>query len=180
MPVKIRDIRFMILSPLSGIFKRPESDTNADASNSYDASLLSHHMLTVLLVLADAFDDLGVGIQVEGESHRPGFGVRFRIIECDLDVEVSEVGAVKAFGDAKGVAVGVSGIIEPALIIESDGLGNERVAFPSANRISEPGLRRFGRKSATVGEDLPIVIELLIEEHNDVRCLDDLERKIPH
>src|SRR6266571_5263775 len=176
--------RIPLIGEERAVIDRPYSCTPAIYSQPPSPSaaklLLSHHMLTVLLVLADAFDDLGVGIQVEGESHRPGFGVRFRIIECDLDVEVSEVGAVKAFGDAKGVGVGVSGIIEPALIIESDGLGNERVAFPSANRISEPGLGRFGRKSATVGEDLPIVIELLIEEHNDVRCLDDLERKIPH
>ena len=87
---------------------------------------------------------------------------------------------MKTFRNAKGIGVGIAGIVEPAPIIEPDGFGNKRVAFPTANGISEPGLRRFGRKAAAVGENLPVMIELLIEEHNDVACLDNLERKIPH
>ena len=76
--------------------------------------------------------------------------------------------------------MGVAVIIEPAPVIEAGGFGNERVAFPMADGISEPGLRRFGRKTAAIREDLPEVIELLIEEQNDVGCLDDLVGKIPY
>ena len=119
-------------------------------------------MLAVFFVLADAFDELGVRVQLEGKIHSPGLRVRLRIIERHLDIEVAEVAAVKTFGHAKGVGMGMSVIIEPASIIESDGFGDERVAFPVADAISEPGLRCFGRKTAAVGKDLAKVIELLI------------------
>src|SRR6266581_8546104 len=141
-------------------------------------ALLPYHVLAIFFVLADAFDELGVRVQLEGKIHRPGFRVRLWIIERHLDIEVAEVAAVKTFGDAKGVGVGMSVIIEPAPIIESVGFGDERVAFPVADAISEPGLRCFGRKTAAVGKDLAKVIELLIEEHNNVRGLEDLVRKI--
>ena len=125
-------------------------------------ALLPYHVLAIFFVLADAFDELGVRIQLEGKSHRPGFGVGLRIIECYLDIEVAEVAAVKTFGHAKGVGMGMSVIIEPAPIIESDGFGDQGVAFPVADAISEPGLRCFWRKTAAVGKDLAKVIELLI------------------
>src|SRR5438132_8383990 len=95
-------------------------------------TLFANDVLAVLLIFTDAFDELGVGIQVEGKSHGPGFRVRLWIIERDLDIQVTEVAAAEAFGHAKGFAVGMPGIIEPALIIEPDRLGNERVLFPFA------------------------------------------------
>ena len=143
-------------------------------------SLFPNHMLAVFFVLTDAFDQLHVGIQLEGKIHAPRFRVCLWIIECDLDIEVSEVAAMKTFGHTEGIGVGVAVIIEPAPIVESDGFGNERVAFPLANGISEPGLGRFLGKTTAVGENLAEVIELLIQEHNDVSCLDDLVRKISH
>src|SRR5207237_9487857 len=129
------------------------------------ASLFAHHVGAVLFILTDAFDELAVGIQVEGKSHRPGFRIRLRIIECDLNIHMPEVAAAKALGHAQGIGVGMSGIIEPALIIESDGLGNERVTFPPAYGISKPGLRRFRRKTAAIREHQPETIELFIDDH---------------
>src|SRR5213083_1097330 len=122
-----------------------------------------HYSIQALLLCKALlpYDELGVRVQLKGKIHRPGFRVRLWIIERHLDIEVAEVAAVKTFADAKGVGVGVSVIVEPAPIIESDGFGNERVAFPVADAISEPGLRCFGRKTAAVGKDLAKVIELL-------------------
>ena len=125
-------------------------------------SLLPYHVLAIFFVLADAFDELGVRVQLEGKIHRPGFRVCLWIIERHLDIEVAEVAAVKTFGHAKSVGVGMSVVIEPAPIIESDGFGDEGVAFPVADAISEPSLRCFWRKTAAVGKDLAKVIELLI------------------
>src|SRR2546421_5475312 len=115
-------------------------------------------MLAVFFVLTDAFDQLHVGIQLEGKIYAPRFRVRLGIIERDLDIKMAEVAAMKTFGHAKGIGMGMAVIIEPAPVVEAGGFGNQRVAFPMTDGISEPGLRRFGRKTAAIREDLPEVI----------------------
>src|SRR5437867_7682123 len=105
-------------------------------------------MGTVFFVFTDTFYELGVGVQIEGYGHCPGFSVCLRIVERNLDIHMSEVAAPEAFGDAQGLAVRMSRIVEPALIVETDGLGDQRIAFPLANGISEPAFSGFRRKAA--------------------------------
>src|SRR3989442_7600001 len=107
-------------------------------------ALLPYHVLAIFFVLADAFDELGVRVQLEGKIHRPGFRVCLWIIERHLDIEVAEVAAGKTFGDPNGAGVAVSDIVEATPIIESAGFANERVAFPVAEATCVPGLRCLG------------------------------------
>src|SRR3989441_7683223 len=118
----------------------PQTATTVSKRYFLCKALLPYHVLAIFFVLADAFDELGVRVQLEGKIHRPGFRVCLWIIERHLDIELAEVAAVKTFGDAKGGGVGVSVIVEPAPINGSDGFGNQRGAFPRAACISEPRL----------------------------------------
>src|SRR2546428_12926159 len=81
-------------------------------------ALLPYHVLAIFFVLADAFDELGVRVQLEGKIHRPGFRVCLWIIERHLDIELPEVAAVKKLGEPKGVVTGGCVIVAPAPTIE--------------------------------------------------------------
>src|SRR5439155_497863 len=126
---------------------------------------LPDHVSMVPFIFANAFDEFGVGKQIERYGGGPRFGVCLGVIKSDLDVHVSKVGALEAFGNTQRLAMRMPRIVKPALIVEADSIDDQSVAFPFANGISEPAWTRFRRKAAAVRENLAIMIELLIQNH---------------
>jgi hypothetical protein len=64
--------------------------------------LLSTLTFGVFLVFfADEFEKLGVGLQIQIDVHSPGFGIHLGVVDCHLQVDVSEVTAPESFGQMK-------------------------------------------------------------------------------
>src|SRR5262252_5698968 len=63
---------------------------------------------------------------------------RARIVERDLDLEMTEIGTPQPLDDVKLVAVGLAAETEPAAIAKSDRVDDERIAVPSTNLVAEP------------------------------------------
>src|ERR1041385_2096459 len=91
---------------------------------------------------------------------------------------MAEIEAAKPLDHMQRITVRVRlARIEPAAIAQADGVDDERIAIPAADRIPEPCRFRILRQWTAVGEDLP-------EHHADLRfvkedrlsrCLNDLE-----
>src|SRR5579871_4054853 len=85
-------------------------------------SLLFPKMDAVFFVfIAEAFEDVGVGQQIVGDFERKRLAVHLWIIKSHFHVQVSEVAAVEAFGDAEGLAMRVTHQVQTGLIVEAGG-----------------------------------------------------------
>src|SRR6266699_600387 len=58
---------------------------------SFASFLLPHHVLKILLVFANVFDQLDVGNVDEGHVGAPGLGVRRGVVDDELQIDVPEV-----------------------------------------------------------------------------------------
>ena len=72
----------------------------------------------------------------ESACNRPGFGKENRILVGYGPLDLVGVDLFEAFNEVQPVAVFVARRIQPAALIDSDGVDNERVAFPVADRMS--------------------------------------------
>ncbi len=103
--------------------------------------------------------------------------VRLRIVDGDPDLQVAEVAPREPLGDAQRLAVREPAVVQPGHVVEPDRLDDERVAFPLAHRVAEPGRLGIGRQRTAVGEDLAIVVVGFEQHHGDRGRLDDLRRR---
>jgi hypothetical protein len=130
------------------------------------------------VVVAEEFDQLRVGLQDERGAEGPGFRVRFRIVDGDLQIHVADVEAAESLDHSKGIAVRVGfERIEPPVVLESGGLDDKRLSVPAAHGVSEPGRLGRRRQRTPVGEDLPEGHPGLrfVEDRRHPRRLQDLE-----
>src|SRR5262245_10559630 len=134
----------------------------------------------VPFIFANAFDEIGIGKQRERYGGAPSFCIGLGIIECDLDFHASEVQPAETLRDAQFLAVRMSRIVKPTLVVEAYSLGNKRIAFPFSDRVPKPTRIRFWRKGAAITENLSIVIELFVENDEHAWSLNQLERRIAH
>src|ERR1700757_5026733 len=81
----------------------------------------------VLLVFAELLKNVPVGQQIVGHVDGKRLGVRLRIVEGHFPIQVSEVAAAEALGDAQRFAMQVARSIENRFIIEAGGLHHEDV-----------------------------------------------------
>ena len=86
----------------------------------------------VPFIFANAFDEFGVGKQIERYGGGPRFRVCLGVIKSDLDVHVSKVGALEAFGNTQRFAMRMPPEVQPGLIIEPGALYYQRVVIPMA------------------------------------------------
>src|SRR5579863_7496383 len=106
-------------------------------------------MRRIFFVVADELDQFGVREQGKVQQSAPWFGVRFGVVDSDLHGHVPEVAALEALGGMEGVGVGMAIVIQPALVVETARLDDERIALPAADRVAEPaGLSIFGKRAA--------------------------------
>src|SRR5207253_2434134 len=78
---------------------------------------------------------------------------RTRVVECHADVEVPEIGPPNPLGDMKHLRM--RNDANPALVVVTDGIDDERIAIPLADRMSDPARIRILRMRAAIHEDLP-------------------------
>ncbi len=64
--------------------------------------------------------------------------------------------------------------IQPALVVESHGIDDQRITIPPANRVSQPKRVRIGWRFAPVHIDLPMTSECFIHDDDQSRRLDNL------
>ena len=91
---------------------------------------------------------------------------------------MSQVDSRESLDDMHPVAVHVTDVVEPRLIVEADGIHDERAALPSSDRVTQPRrLQVFARwMLPAIHEYLAVPVHRL-REKKDVRwCLDDAER----
>ena len=80
---------------------------------------LLYGVCRVSFVVADVLDHFCVGKILELDRDGERLGVGFRIVDCDLDIHVSEVAASESFDGAKRLAVRPAAVIERTGVIES-------------------------------------------------------------
>jgi hypothetical protein len=136
----------------------------------------AQQVLGGLLILADRLQNFSVGYQrlVRLKGDWPGKGLR--IFQRHLEIDVSEVEAVKTLSRAESFRMRVSGKIKPGSVIKSGRGDHERVSLPVPNRITEPGGIHLLGKPAAIGEDGSsgaAVGDTLIDNKRQRRGLDD-------
>ena len=87
----------------------------------------------ILLVLAEHLEDILVGHERVRNLDGECLGIRLRIVEGHLDVEMSEVDSAETFRHPERFAVWMSYRIEWGSVVEASGLDDEDIAFPASN-----------------------------------------------
>ena len=88
---------------------------------------------------------------------------------------MAEIAAMEAFFDPHVFGMAVPAGVEPAPVVESDRVDDQRVAFPSPDRIAQPRSHGIDRKLPSVRVDLAVNGLHFIQEQEFAWCLDDLE-----
>src|ERR1700719_2363413 len=99
--------------------------------------LLSEVGAVLFVFVAEQFENIGIRLQQLGERDGERPGVHLGIFNGDAHVQVAEIATAEALHDMQRVAVRVSRGIQPALVVEPDGIHHERIAFPFAYRVPE-------------------------------------------
>src|SRR5580765_5851740 len=134
-------------------------------------------MLQILLVFeADELQQLCVDHQQLVQRHRPGAGVRLRIVNGDLDVNRTEPWPPKLLGQLCRVRDHIASKIEPQSVAQAIRLNDERVAVPMTGRVAVPAWIGIVWERASVGEDLAIAEVTLVEDDKQPCGLNDLSR----
>jgi len=132
----------------------------------------------VLLVVTDVFHQFGgwhqFGRVIEREWPRVGTG----IVDQHGRVQMSEIRARESFDDVHLIAVNVTPVVEPRQVVESDGVDDERIRFPTSNRVPLPReLQVVARwMLPTIHEHLPISVDGFHQDEDIRWRLDDAER----
>src|SRR5437667_10090638 len=67
--------------------------------------------------------------------------------------------------------------VEPVLVGKTRRLYDQTIAIPPRRRVAQPGRRCVISQFPAVHKNLPEEIQLLIEDHDEARGLNDFERK---
>src|SRR4030095_14699356 len=132
-------------------------------------------MLRVSFILADALHQFHIREEFKRDGYFPGSRIRFRIVDRDLHIQVTEVAPVKAFDGVESVTVRVAAVIKPRLIVEAFGFDDERIAFPSANGISHPSWLHLFGEVTPIGECLSVPSLVFKKNQHHSWRLDELE-----
>src|SRR6185503_17511504 len=116
-------------------------NTTVNAAGSYlagtgrlddDINTSVFHRLVV--VVAERFDELGVGHQRQRRLNGPRLQEGLAIVDGNRQLHVTEIGSAKTFGHAQRIAVWTAlQRVEPAAISETCGLDDEDVAVPTSD-----------------------------------------------
>ena len=113
------------------------------------------HVCKVLLVLTDPIEKFRCcGYEYPRDLHGPGLCVDLRIVDRKQHFHVPEIRTPEAFRYVQGFGVWVAAVIEPGLIVDPDGIYDERVAFPISPRRTrtspDRGWRGEGQPSVKI------------------------------
>src|SRR5262249_43330571 len=123
----------------------------------------------LLVLLADVLHQLFGRPQPSVERHRERLRVVHRIVDRRLDGQRTQVRTRVAFNRVQLLAVRVTAEVEPELVVEANGIDDQRLALVVADRVTVPRRIRIVGVFAAVDEDLPVAVDVALEEHEDVR-----------
>src|SRR4029077_13461563 len=113
----------------------------------------------------------------KSEPSPPGLGIRFRIFEGEVDLHGSGVNAPHALHHVQLIAVRMACAVDPAFVVDPDGVDNESVALPLTDRVSKPRVAQVGVMRPSVSPDLTDEVIKLVDQHHPARALNDLHGK---
>src|SRR5262245_6013447 len=129
----------------------------------------------LVILLARVFHHFPVGPQRERPRVGPRLRERLRILDAYFPVDVAEIGPREALHEMELIAVRVADGVETRPAVEVDGVDDQRVAFPVADRIAEPRGDAVAVLTAVDGDDVEPGI--LLEQKREVLvALHDLHR----
>src|SRR5207249_3565125 len=131
--------------------------------------ILADDVQEVLVVLvADVLHQLLTVLIGRVAVHRKRLCIRSRILDGRFILQMIEISTPVALDDVQPLRVRVASEIEPESVVESNGIDNQRIAFPPANRVAVPGgIGVFGMLP-TVEEDLAIAVDVALEQEEHV------------
>src|SRR5207244_8902463 len=91
-----------------------------------------------LVFPAHGFDQLCVGEELHRHRDGPRPRIRTRIVEGDLDIEMTEIAPAVALDQAESFGVWMAVVIEPRALGEAAGFDDQGVAVPASHGISHP------------------------------------------
>ncbi len=106
----------------------------------------------------------------------PGCRVRLGILDDELQRQRVAIHALEPFDQVNVVAVRIAVKIEPAFFREGDGIHNESVTLPFADRVAHPGGRGIRGMASPVGPDLAPFMLALEEHESSFRRLKNFKR----
>src|SRR5215467_7106016 len=95
-------------------------------------------MPAVALVLANVFQNLRIRRQRLLHMQSERLSKSFGIIDNHIEIHVPEIAPVVSLSRVKRFRIGMPAYVEPALLVESDAIDNQRVAIPTAHGIAQP------------------------------------------
>src|SRR5437879_5258871 len=114
-------------------------------------------------------------MQLEPYMRIPGFSQRLGIFHGDIELEIVLIHALEPLDDVQLITVGTAGAIEPSLIIETNCIHNQSIAFPAANRIAHISRSEVVGMLAPVGKDMADRMVIFIQNHDLFRSLYELQ-----
>jgi hypothetical protein len=113
--------------------------------------LFENKMSSISFVLGTViFQQIRVCEKSHSLRHRESVLVRLGIVDCDLDIHMTEIPSVKTLCDVHRIAIRVAGHIKPPLILETDGIHDQHATFPSSGGIAKRGRLRIVRELSAI------------------------------
>src|SRR5688572_33501477 len=85
------------------------------------------------VLVADVFDQLGVGFEMLRLHVTNRLGIGLGIIDGDGDIHVAQVAPAEALRQFHGFRVWMTETVQPGLVVEADGFDDEFISVPPAN-----------------------------------------------
>src|SRR5213083_2147074 len=157
--------------------------SSIDRPYSSDRSLVDLYAPAELLVLvADKLHRLFVGLESLIDPHGKWLCIGLGIVDGDIDLEFPKYRTAESLDESRFLAVGTAVHVQPAIIRSGFRtpqivrLDNERVAFPSSDRVAVPPRCRFPvwGEAPAVGVDVSESVICFVQYGNQSRRLDDL------
>src|SRR5262249_15194301 len=136
--------------------------------------LRSEQWTVIAVVFADEFlDALQVRTESKGSRQCVWLLEHVRIFDGHFILQGVEACPAKAFDHVQ--RLGVPEALQLGLIVETDGIDDERFSFPMSDRVTKPAWVRIDGVRTAVGRDDSEGSGILVKNRDVIRALEDLE-----
>src|SRR6188768_278577 len=129
------------------------------------------------IAFAFVFEKLKIRLRVacEVDADVPLAFENFRILDGRLVTQGVGSSPRLAFDNMELAAVKITRVVEPCLRLKVGHVHHERVPFPASHRVPHVELDAFVVVRTSIREDHAIGVNMLIDDHDTIRILKDLE-----